>query len=372
MRILINASNLKKGGGLQVADSICGLLSLYPQHSFIVVLSSYLSATLQKINSIPNVNAVQYNMPKRLEVILFQRDSFLDTLVEKEKVDVVITIFGPSLWKPKCQHISGFARAQCVLTDSPYFKQLSFRKRLVEKIGNMILIWAFNRCSDIYYTENELISDKLQILFPLKKIYTITNYYNQIFDEKEMWEHKIKLDNFQGITLLTISANYPHKNLSIIKPTILYLKKHYPHFSFRFVLTIDESEYLPLTSEERKHILFLGKVPIEECPNLYAQSDVVFLPTLLECYSASYPEAMRMEKPIITTDLNFAHSLCGDAALYYSALSPAALGDSIYNMAVNEELRAYLVENGKKQLLKFDNYEMRIRKIIKLVERETV
>ena len=45
MHILINASNLKAGGALQVADSLCGLLGEFPEHEFVVVLSRALRAT---------------------------------------------------------------------------------------------------------------------------------------------------------------------------------------------------------------------------------------------------------------------------------------------------------------------------------------
>ena len=40
--ILVNTSNLKAGGGLQVADSFLSLLYLYTEHSFFVVLSEAL------------------------------------------------------------------------------------------------------------------------------------------------------------------------------------------------------------------------------------------------------------------------------------------------------------------------------------------
>ena len=60
---------------------------------------------------------------------------------------------------------------------------------------------------------------------------------------------------------------------------------------------------------------------ITECPSLYEQADVMFQPTLLECFSATYPEAMKMQRPIVTTDIEFAHGLCGPAAHYYSPLS---------------------------------------------------
>ena len=35
MNILVNASNLKKGGGVQVADSICCLLEGFTQYHFV-------------------------------------------------------------------------------------------------------------------------------------------------------------------------------------------------------------------------------------------------------------------------------------------------------------------------------------------------
>lgn len=41
MNILINASNLKQGGGIQVAQSIIAQLERFPQHHFVVVVSDF-------------------------------------------------------------------------------------------------------------------------------------------------------------------------------------------------------------------------------------------------------------------------------------------------------------------------------------------
>ena len=122
MNILINASNLKKGGGLQVADSVCCCLQHYLQHNFVVVLSGSLEKTIDKIEFFSNATIIRYNLPKKIRTILTGHDSFLDRLVRERKIDVVLTIFGPSLWIPKVLHVSGFARAQCLLLDSPYYK----------------------------------------------------------------------------------------------------------------------------------------------------------------------------------------------------------------------------------------------------------
>lgn len=370
MKILINASNLKKGGGLQVADSVCGILSKFPQHYFIVVLSHYLESTMNLIKNCTNICVVRYDLPHKPFVILTGRDKFLDNLILNKKIDVVLTIFGPSLWHPRILHISGFARPHCVIPDSPYFKRMNIVNSLKARLEKLILLWAFNRCADIYYTENEFVSNRLRKTLKNKPVYTVTNYYNQIFDNSEKWTNNINLQLFNGVTLLTIAANYAHKNMAIIVPTLLYLRHKYPEFKLRFVLTITKEELGVECSNVKDSIVFLGKVPLSECPHLYQQCDIVFSSTLLECFSATYPEAMRMGKPIITTDLEVIRSLCGDAALYYDALSPESFGEAIYKLANDKDLQNKLINNGKQQLQEYDNYEERAQKLINIVESE--
>ena len=370
MKILVNASNLKKGGGLQVADSVCGCLKQFTRHRFVVVLSRGLEGTAERIEGYPNVKVVRYDLPKTVGRVLTWRDKFLDRLAEEEGIEAVLTIFGPSLWRPRVLHVSGFARAQCLLLDSPYYKRMKRREFLKSEMERMVLTWAFRRCADVYFSENEFISERLRKILHGKKVYTVTNYYNQVFDEKDRWSREITLPPFEGTTLLTISANYPHKNLPIIVPTIRYLRERHPGFRFRFVLTVTREQFGEVDDESAGNVVFLGGVPLTECPNLYEQCDIVFSPTLLECFSAVYPEAMRMGKPIITTDLGFSHSLCGEAALYYDALSPEAFGKAIYRLACDKDLRDDLIRKGETQLKHYDNYEERARKLIGIVETE--
>ena len=93
----------------------------------------------------------------------------------------------------------------------------------------------------------------------------------------------------------------------------------------------------------------------------------MFQPTLLECFTATYVEAMRMQVPILTRDLPFAHGLCGNAAVYYSPLNAEDCAKSIYKMAVDKSFQDYLVREGIKQLNSFDNYNRRAEKLIDLI-----
>lgn len=369
MTILINASNLRLGGGLQVADSICRELYKYKEHQFIVVLPMQLHECGVAIKDYPNIIVYEYNLPKTIWLILTGNNKFLDSLVKDNMVDAVLTIFGPSRWKPKCFHLCGFAMSHIVLNDSPYWRIVPMLVRCKLKIYNRLMIRDFNRNTDVIWTENEYISDKVRQKLSPKKVFTITNNYNQIFDSESEWDKSINLPPFSGITLLTITANYPHKNIRIAIDVLNVLKELKPNLKVRFVYTVTEEQFGEIPEDVRPSFIFLGSVKINQCPHLYSQADIMFQPSLLECFSATYVEAMKMEVPILTTDLGFAHSLCDNAAYYYSAIDAKALANAIIDIAYDENLRHHLVEHGKQRLHYFDNYESRVNKLITLLEK---
>lgn len=361
MNFLINCSNLKNGGGLQVADSICLQLHKFQKHFYFVVLSSQLASTQKAIEGVGNVKCITYDLKDDWRSLLLGRNRFLDSLVEDNNIDAVLTVFGPSRWRPKVPHLCGFARAQLLLKVKGY--RLTFKERILYSLWT----WGFRRSSDTFYTENAYISDMLPTLIEGAKVYTVTNFYNQVFDQPEQWRRDIKLPSFNGVTMLTVSSTAVHKNLKIMVPVAEYLEQEHPNFNFRFVLTCDKASFL-LPEHLTKHFVFVGKVDVSECPNLYEQADIMFMPTLMECFTATYPEAMRMEVPIVTTDLEFARGLCGDAACYYSALDAKAAAEAIYKVATDKGYRLQLIGNGKEQLKKFDNYEQRAEKLIHILK----
>lgn len=357
---LINATNLKNGGGLQVAQSVCSQLGRYPQHRFVVVLSTY----IQKFEILDGGNSevFRYNIKNNIKTLLFGRDKFLDSLVDEHKVDAVLTIFGPSRWRPKCKHLCGFARAQLLLKN-PSPKEVSLKERLLYRLWK----WGFKKSSDTFYTENQYISYMLPNLLGGVKVYTVTNYYNQVFDNPDKWQRSITLPQFDGITCLSVSSPSSHKNFGIIEDVVRHLLKMHPNFKVRFVLTFSP-ENLQFADDVRDSVVYVGKTDVSECPYLYEQADIMFMPTLLECFTATYPEAMRMGVPIVTTDLEFARGLCEEAACYYSAIDAEAAADAIYKVATDKVYSSKLVANGKEQLKKFDNYEQRADKLIGILE----
>lgn len=76
-----------------------------------------------------------------------------------------------------------------------------------------------------------------------------------------------------------------------------------------------------------------------------------------------------MERPIVTTDLEFARGLCGDAACYYSAVDAEDAAEAIHRVATDRNYANELINNGKKQLSSFDNYDQRAAKLLRILSK---
>ncbi len=371
MKILINAC-LHIGGGLQVADSFIRELINYTENEYIVIISNEVKELLEPLDKFPQnfkfIN-ITYSKPSFARIISARYKTF-DDIVEKYKPDVAFTIFGPAYWKPKnISHICGFAIPHYIYKNSPFFDIISVKQKLIIKIKKFFGFFSWRNNGKIIISENKDVSNSLKKHFPNHKIYTVTNYYNQVFDDESL-QQEIFLPKIDGITLLTIASNYPHKNLKIIKPVAEYLTNKYPDFKFRFVVTINAEDFGYNKNNIPNWFLPIGKVKISQCTALYKQSDFMFLPTLLECFSASYPEAMKMQKPILTSDLSFAHGLCENAAEYFNPISAQDIAEKIYNLANDIERQKYLIEQGNKQLLNFDDNKTRARKYLDIIKSE--
>lgn len=368
MNILINISNITGGGGLQVSNSVCKYLDAFKSYHFIVVFSDSLLDTIQQISNYKNVTSVYYNYPYKDSIgLLTSRNKFLDFMVEKYEVQCVLTLFGPMKWKPKCCHICGFALSQIVIPESPYFSIINWIDLLKIKLRISLWTFLFRRSSDVLFTENEYISQRVRRLFPAIPVYTISNTYNQVFNCPADWK-AFSLPKFEGITLLTISSMAVYKNLTIAIEIAKQLIKKDSSFNFRFIFTIERDEFPSISSDLESHFCFVGKVDIESCPCLYEQCDIVFHPTLLECFSAMYVEAMKMGKPIVTTNLAFARGICKDAALYYSPVDAYDAAMKIYDLAHNRQTQEFLVQEGYNQLKTLESSYERVCKLVHLCE----
>ena len=136
-----------------------------------------------------------------------------------------------------------------------------------------------------------------------------------------------------------------------------------------FHVTFPQNRYDEMFSEKVKpYIINHGLLKVAECPAFVSQFDAMFLPTLLECFSASYPEAMLMGKPILTSDLGFATSVCEDAALYFNPVDAKDIAKKMVELICNPDLYVDLQNKGFVRLGAFNKPEIRAKKYLEILQ----
>ena len=98
-------------------------------------------------------------------------------------------------------------------------------------------------------------------------------------------------------------------------------------------------------------VINAGPVPQSHLASYFAASQALLLPTLLESFSGSYVEAMHFGVPILTSDMDFAREVCGEAALYFDPHVPKSICQAICTLRDNVEKREELAAKGAQRVV---------------------
>jgi len=361
MKLIINTSNLVIGGGIQVALSVLSELKNYSKNGYHIFISSEVEKQLE-IESFGS-NFRFYSIPISPSKIQTRKGVLkkLSSLEYEIQPDVVFTIFGPSYWKPKSIHVQGFADGWCYHSDSIAFNILSIKERIKRRLLNFYKNYYIKKHSDFLIVETNVAKRNIVNYLKIRDrdIFVVGNTYGSHFDN---YVEVITVPKPDVFNLITISAYYKHKNLTIINEVIKVLKEK-SAIQFKFHLTINE-EIFKHEFGSNPNVINYGPVSNEQCPLKYAECDALFLPTLLETFTASYPEAMKMNKPILTSDLDFAKDICKNAAIYFDPMSAEAIADKILLLCKDKNLYLQLVKKGKIRLKSFETASSRTKKYL--------
>lgn len=366
MKILIDNSNLVAGGGIQVATSFINDLKMINNENLYCVVQSSNSAKEINKDEFPDL-FLFYDLDQQCIKSKYKRAKALQQIENVFKPDVIFTVFGPSYYKSKCPKVVGFAIPYIIYPNSPFFSKISLLERLKYKVLSVLKSYYFNKNSDALIVE----TDNAREVYLEKKnadieIYTVNNTLNEIFFNEKLWNNFSLKEKTYNILCLT--ANYAHKNLDIIPDVIDVLIKKYNFNNFKFQITLSQDE-MQLDAKYDNYINYLGRVPLRSIPALYEQVDVVFIPTLLEVFSATYLEAMFMGKPIVASDMPFSRDICGNAAIYCSPLDPEKYADAIIEIYNNNNLREELITKGTENLKRFGTSMDRSKSYLNIIKK---
>lgn len=366
MKLLMMAVQFK-GGSLQGVVSIIRELVKFHENEYHIVLGKEVKAQLQGIVFPDNMHL--YDLPYKVgnrTVNLFLNRGYFNRLERELKPDVVLCTSGPMYWKSKAPCLMGFNLPHHIYRESPYFDSIGTAAKTRWFLRRTFHRFYFRREGTAFFVQTDDVNDRFRKYIGRDNVYTVPNTFSVSYRNIEQFPQKLPARK-EGVTrCLTISAFYPHKNLGIIKKVVDCLDTK-GRKDIEFVVTLPQNYYDQLFPTSYKNrIINVGFVPSKEGPSLYEECDIMFLPTLLECFSASYAEAMVMHKPIITSDMGFAHTVCKDAAIYFNPVNAEEITEKLTTLVDDKVLQQTLVEKGIELLPQFGTSEDRARGILDL------
>jgi glycosyltransferase involved in cell wall biosynthesis len=360
MKLIINTVNLKIGGAFQRSISFLKELKDLGKDEYHIFINENISNQIDVKSYSSNFYFYFFdhspaNLRYRTSVV--RRFNFLE---DKIKPNAVFSFVGPCYWRAKSPHLVGFGLPHIVYDDYEYVKKYSWKVKL-EMIYKKY--WT-KKEADYYVVQTEDVRERLsnRLNIDKSKIFIVSNGIGAQYKGVELKRTSDK----EVKKLLMISTFRPSKNFEIINEVIPYLKDG--SFDYEFHITIKQEDYDRVFKGQEKWVKNHEHVLTKDCPDLYNKCDVMFLPSHLECFSASYVEAMKMGRPILTSNLSFATTVCGDAAMYFDNLNPKDIAEKINKIFHDEKLYDNLVTKGKKRLEIFDDSIAQTEKYLEICQ----
>jgi glycosyltransferase involved in cell wall biosynthesis len=351
-KVLVNTSTLVQGGGLQVATAFIDHALNDPvarQWEFMV--SGPVARELAGFGI--DIREERFHVfDKSPARDSGQRQRVLDIELRMQP-DLVFTLFGPAYVRFRTRHLCGVADPWVTHSSWLAFKTIGFSLEMLKMFARMAWKAYWWKQVDYWWAEAPIARDGLisRLRCNPGHIFIIPNTAGPQFERAGVNAH---FPAEGRVKILCLSAYYGHKNLEIIPDVILEIEKQRPDLDFEFTVTLPPERPEIQAILERAEstgaihrINNLGRVPVSETPFLYEQSHMTFLPSLLEVFSAVYPESLCTGVPLVTTDLRFARDILKDAAVYFEPTNAHSAASQLIRLSEDRDYWQGISARGK-------------------------
>ena len=370
MNILINASNLHAGGGVQVAASFINELTdvnLNP-HFFHILVSSAVDQNLNSIN-FDKTNFKSYKVYDSRGLV----KSIFHLHEKLRGFDIVFSVFGAIYVFPRLKfHIVGFADPWIAYPKNEIYQEYSIKNKFFVTLKTLVKKYFFSRYNHLI-VELPHVKEALSnnILLSNQKISVVSNAISSFYFKPKEWKPiDINLKLNSNIVLGYLGRAYDHKNLKILIDVDEILRKQYNLMcNFIFTLTKDEMELHQFS--DRDNFISVGALNVNQCPSFYQKIDALIFPSLLECFSITPLEAMIMKKPVIASDRAFIRDVCLDNAYYFDPMDSKNIASVINQYFLNKTNNISMIERAYEYSMSFSSAKNRAEKYLEVIKNNT-
>jgi len=250
------------------------------------------------------------------------------------------------------------------LVDDKLLAEANFTTKFIETFKR-IVFYLTARTSNSIVVETNFIKDKLIEKYNVSEnaVYVIKNPINRsLYESSQRYLERGEFLSYKKRKIVLYVSRYaPHKGYDFINELVEKYYNKFQDVGAKIYITIDTSlneeaaEYVKKINLHNLNTIIknLGEIPNEELENYYKQALCFFFPSRSETCGLPLIEAMAFGLPIIVPDLDYAHAVCGKAALYYNSNEVGDAFQKIWNLYQNESLwKKY----SSKSIKKFNEY----------------
>ena len=296
--------------------------------------------------------------------------------VKKNEVELVYTMSGPAYVKFPVTHILGISNAYITHASWESFRLRGGFIKTIKYYFYALVQFYYSLKADYFIFQTNYAKDsfKKRAFIKEKKLTVIPNAYDsRVKDYFNLKNESTEVGKKELIRIFCPGAHYPHKGLQFI-PEIIHELEELTDIKFLFILTLPKSKVLEKIEKEvelkkiKNRIENIGPYNYDQIISLLEMSDIIFIPSLLETFSASYLEAMCAQKPLVVANKPFAKDICKSYAYYVDLKKPkevAAKFVEIFSIPAQNQSKTKLAEDI---LTEFGNQEDRFEKISRYLQ----
>lgn len=169
--------------------------------------------------------------------------------------------------------------------------------------------------------------------------------------------------------VLYLGINKPHKNLVRLIDALSQIQHHVSRFTLVIAGVWDSHYPEPRQRVEalglENGVRFLGPVPEEDLPALYAGAALFVFPSLYEGFGLPALEAMACGVPVACSNTSSLAEVVGDAALTFDPTNVDVIADALNRLLADADLRADLRQRGLRRAAQF-SWERTARQTLEL------
>lgn len=377
MNFMLNLVPLKSGGGVQVGlDFLAQARNLGRRHQWHVVATA--GTPFAQIADADNVRLLQV-VPARLRARLWFEFSGCRRTLRTLRPAVVHTLFGPQ-WPGAVGTTSvvGCAYSNLCYPEIDFWQRLPPQQRALRELVDVGRRRRVKAADGVVFETEDLAERAVwHLRLDARRVHVVRPSISSLVGEHarhpETAARTAALPD--GFRVLLLSVYNPNKNFELLPRIAHALHRHAGDDDTIFVLTLphDAPQLRALRAAAAAlgvtgRVWNFGPVPQAGCAELYRACHAVILPSQLESFSNTIAESWTMGKPLLISDLAWARSLCGRAALYFRYDDADDAAARILELRSDPVCRQRLVQEGRQQLAAYPTAEQRFRQYLEILE----